>query len=47
VRTTRNDLLDAVLVGWSEQDRTDLLRLLDRLLDGVRDSMPAHPNPEN
>ncbi len=47
VRTTRNDLLDAVLVGWSDEDRSDLLRLLDRLLTDVRDSTPAPSNSEN
>ena len=37
VRDTRNQLLDAVLSDWPDADRADLLRLLDRLLHGVRD----------
>lgn len=45
VRATRNHLLDAVLVDWPDTDRADLLRLLDRLLTGVRDlTTPAAPD---
>lgn len=43
VRTSRAALLDGVLHGWPEQDRADLLRLLDQLLAGLRD-LPA-PEP--
>ena len=37
VRTTRNDLLDTALADWDDTDRTDLARLLERLLHDVRD----------
>ena len=48
LRRSREDLLDGALGGWPAEDRADLLRLLDRLLTGLRDlpHPPVTPAPE-
>jgi DNA-binding MarR family transcriptional regulator len=49
VRASRALMLDEVFRGWPEDDRQDLLRLLDRLLAGLAvlpaSSLPAPPPP--
>ena len=49
VRTTRAKLLDAVLTDWPDEDRADLLRLLERLVTDVHNLPPQqaqdHPAP--
>lgn len=46
LRTRRNQMLAAVLTGWSEPDREVLVRMLDRLNNDFENHRPQLLSPE-